>query len=107
LTEIDTFVRFESDGECFEVPIAQPGTCGFGRSLENTVVLTDTLASRDHAVITRAEDGACLLSDLGSTNGTRVNGRPVTAPTALSSGDVIEIGRQAIVFIQGSAPRGV
>ena len=34
----DTFVRFESDGQCFEVPIERLGVCGFGRALSNTVV---------------------------------------------------------------------
>ena len=100
----DTFVRFESDGQCFEVPIERLGVCGFGRSLSNTVVLTDTMASREHAIIRRNATGSCVLNDLGSTNGTRLNGRPVSVPTPLNSGDVIQIGRQSIVFVQTNAP---
>ena len=100
----DTFVRFESDGQCFEVPIERLGVCGFGRSLANTVVLTDTMASREHSMIRRNATGSCVLNDLGSTNGTRLNGRPVSAPTQLTSGDVIQIGRQSIVFVQTNAP---
>jgi adenylate cyclase len=103
----DTFVRFESDGQCFEVPIERLGVCGFGRSLSNTVVLTDTMASREHAMIRRNATGSCVLNDLGSTNGTRLNGRPVSAPTQLSSGDVIQIGRQSIVFVQTNAPEKI
>lgn len=100
----DTFVRFESDGQCFEVPIERLGVCGFGRSLSNTVVLTDSMASREHAIIRRNATGSCVLNDLGSTNGTRLNGRPVSVPTPLNSGDVIQIGRQSIVFVQTAAP---
>ena len=100
----DTFVRFESDGQCFEVPIERLGVCGFGRSLSNTVVLTDSMASREHAIIRRNATGSCVLNDLGSTNGTRLNGRPVSVPTPLNSGDVIQIGRQSIVFVQTNAP---
>ena len=100
----DTFVRFESDGQCFEVPVERLGVCGFGRSLSNTVVLTDTMASREHAIIRRNATGRCVLNDLGSTNGTRLNGRPVSVPTQLNSGDVIQIGRQSIVFVQTNAP---
>ena len=100
----DTFVRFESDGQCFEVPVERLGVCGFGRSLANTVVLTDTMASREHAMIRRNATGSCVLNDLGSTNGTRLNGRPVSAPTQLTSGDVIQIGRQSIVFVQTNTP---
>jgi adenylate cyclase len=48
-----------------------------------------------------------VLNDLGSTNGTRLNGRPVSVPTPLNSGDVIQIGRQSIVFVQTNAPQAI
>ena len=103
----DTFVRFESDGQRFEVPIERLCVSGFGRAQSNTIVLTDTMASREHAIIRRNATGSCVLNDLGSTNGTRLNGRPVSAPTQLSSGDVIQIGRQSIDFVQANAPEKI
>jgi adenylate cyclase len=98
----DTFVRYDSDGETIEVPIERLRICGFGRALTNTVVLADTVASREHAMIRRNASGHCLLNDLGSTNGTWLNGRAVTTPTPLVSGDVITIGRHRFTFVQTS-----
>jgi pSer/pThr/pTyr-binding forkhead associated (FHA) protein len=40
-----------------------------------------------------AKDGRIVLSDLGSTNGTYVNGRRVTAPTDLGRGDAVQVGK--------------
>lgn len=62
-----------------------------GRSADADVVLDDPYASEFHFRVA-VQDGAVLLSDLGSTNGTYVNGRRVTVPTGLSRGDSIQIG---------------
>lgn len=49
--------------------------------------------SARHAEITPASDGkAFVITDLGSTNGTWVNGEEIRQPTALTSGDEIELG---------------
>jgi Mg-chelatase subunit ChlD/pimeloyl-ACP methyl ester carboxylesterase len=61
-----------------------------GREPSCALALSDPLASHVHARILRHE-GAVVLEDLGSTNGTRVNGRTVRRHP-LQSGDVIEIG---------------
>ena len=53
--------------------------------------------SRRHAEI-RAVDGGYVLRDLGSTNGTFVNGEPVDGECPLSTGDRIEIGSSTITF---------
>lgn len=66
-----------------------------GRAPENDVVADDPAASRQHARIERLEDGAFLLMDLGSSNGTVLNGRPLRAPTRLQAGDVIGVGALA------------
>jgi S1-C subfamily serine protease len=52
---------------------------------------TDRDVSARHAEV-RVEDGRALLVDVGSTNGTFVNGKRITAPTPLASGDVIGFG---------------
>lgn len=61
-----------------------------GRSRTNSIVLDDMLVSRRHVIITADEEGL-LLRDLGSRNGTFVNGRRVEQ-THLHEGDKIGIG---------------
>lgn len=59
--------------------------------------LRDDCVSRHHASIEWAEvEGgfAATLTDLLSSNGTLVNGRPIQAPTALADGDRIQLGRR-------------
>src|ERR1700716_2010284 len=62
-----------------------------GRSERNDLRLNDASVSRYHAFLRRV-DGRYLLSDVGSQNGTFVNGRQVHAPSALQSGDRIRAG---------------
>lgn len=100
----DTFVRYEADDRHIEVPIERLRICGFGRSPTNAVTLTDSMASREHAMIRRNATGHCILNDLGSTNGTWLNGRVIAAATVLASGDVIQIGRHVITFVQADQP---
>jgi hypothetical protein len=68
-----------------------------GRHPDCDVVLNDQEVSRQHAEV-RREDGQFLLVDLGSLNGTKVNGVGVKAPRALEDGDTITIGTHAIRF---------
>lgn len=102
--DCDTYLRMEAGGTVRNIPVARLGICGFGRAPSNTVVLDDNLASREHAMVRRNASGQCTLNDLGSTNGTWLNGRPVQTPTPLRSGDRIQIGRQIIEFVQAMAP---
>lgn len=67
-----------------------------GRLSECDVVVNDSGASRRHAQI-RTADGVSTITDLGSTNGTKVNGRDVqSAP--LSNGDRITVGATQIEY---------
>jgi predicted component of type VI protein secretion system len=69
-----------------------------GRSPLSDVVLGgDNQASRTHAVLDRIA-GRWILRDIGSRNGTRVNGRRVLDPVRLRPGDEITIGRSALVL---------
>ena len=68
----------------------------FGRSEENVVVLTSSVASRNHAEV-RFENGEYVLRDRGSRNGTRVNGNPVTVHK-LQRDDQIIIGDETFRF---------
>lgn len=69
-----------------------------GRSGENALVLEeDAYASGQHARIEAGRDGV-WVSDLGSTNGTLVNGEPVDGRRLLSNGDVVRVGQTELRF---------
>ena len=68
----------------------RPGSTAIGRSEDNDVVVLDPQVSRHHARIRLAGD-VCSLEDLGSANGTRVNGEPVAGSVPLAPGDVIRV----------------
>jgi hypothetical protein len=67
-----------------------------GRLPECDVVLNDPNVSRRHAELRRSGEGV-VVTDLGSTNGTRVNGVPVRE-RQLASGDEITVGSTSLVF---------
>jgi len=71
-------------------------TCIIGRGSEADIQLTDIGASRQHAEL-RQVDGHTEVHDLGSTNGTLVNGQRVTAAT-LTDGDRVTVGTTTFVF---------
>ena len=56
----------------------------------------DPELSRRHARIWRADDGRLMVEDLGSTNGTFVNGERISGPTGLDTGDTVALGDTAL-----------
>lgn len=70
-----------------------------GRTQDCDLRIADLSVSRQHAQLERGEDG-WLLSDLGSHNGTRVNGWLVREPVPVRPGDVVQFG-SAMFVIQG------
>jgi adenylate cyclase len=84
--------------ESRSIPLEGGGICHIGRGNGNTVALEDTQISRAHAMIQCDPCGSFYLTDLGSRNGTLVNGRRVNAPVILRPGDRITIGRHEFVF---------
>jgi adenylate cyclase len=81
------------------------GTCSIGRAPSNQVVLTDDKVSRRHAVIHEQDVDEFWLVDLGSSNGTYLNGRRVAQPGRLWDQDRIEIGPFRLVFRQPQVVR--
>jgi hypothetical protein len=70
----------------------------FGRAEESDVPLTaDGTVSGRHARVFR-RDGSPYLEDLGSTNGTFVNGQPLAAERLLRPGDVVAVGATELVY---------
>jgi serine phosphatase RsbU (regulator of sigma subunit) len=71
-------------------PLDQP-RLGIGRSSRNPIQISDATVSKEHAEVL-VEAGRVLLRDLGSRNGTRVNGRDAREPQPLQAGDRVEVG---------------
>ena len=79
-------------GAARDLPLGEEqGEWIIGRQPDCQVVLDSRQVSRKHARLFRA-GAAWFVADLGSTGGTRLNGAPVTDPTAFSVGDTLEIG---------------
>jgi hypothetical protein len=68
-----------------------------GRSADADIVIAANEVSRRHAQIAPDNEG-WTLTDLDSTNGVRLNGRPIGVPTRLQDGDVIEVGAVELIF---------
>jgi len=79
-------------------PVA--ATCSLGRSATNHIVIEDGKVSRRHALVHKQDDAEYWVIDLGSGNGTYINGRRVTQPTRLSNGDSLQLGDHALSFHQ-------
>lgn len=69
-----------------------------GRDDENAVVLVDTFVSAEHARLSWNGRG-WVLQDLGSTNGTAVNGKSVARAVTVKLGDLIEFGRVKVKLV--------
>ncbi len=69
-----------------------------GRGREADIQLDDPSISRSHMQF-MSDGGDWLASDLGSTNGTRLNGGPLHGQAVLRSGDMIEVGNTVFKFV--------
>lgn len=87
----------ETDGRAYPL---KTGENLIGRSPEADVLIPHPSVSRRHALIV-IEDGAAYIEDLGSTNGTIIEGKPVTAKTQIGSGARIRLG-EVVLRIEGS-----
>lgn len=74
-----------------------------GRDVTNEVVVGDAEVSRQHARLTRTP-GGYVLEDLGSTNGTFVNGERLMAPRVLNPGDLVAFGETVSLMFDALAP---
>jgi len=81
-------------------PLRPDRPCRIGRSETGNVVLVDDLVSRNHAIVQCLDAGSFALVDLGSINGTYIEGRRVSVPTVLKDGDRVTIGRSDLRFHQ-------
>jgi hypothetical protein len=92
-------------GESFPL---KEGTTSIGRAPGNRLIIGTERISRHHAAIRQESDGTFMLVDLGSSNGTFLNGQRLTRPVILRNGWIIEIGLQKMTFrtppVPGAGP---
>jgi pSer/pThr/pTyr-binding forkhead associated (FHA) protein len=74
-----------------------------GRDAQNDIVLDDDAVSRQHAKLrveegTRKKSDQFYIYDLGTSNGTLVNGRKIANRVALHDGDAIRVGETELIF---------
>lgn len=84
----------DPDGQMRRI-VVEGGNLTIGRATDNDLVARDSRVSRHHGRIT-GRRGTLVYVDLGSTNGSRVNGVPVTE-VVLGAGDRLEMGDTALV----------
>jgi len=77
--------------------LVQADSTSVGRSPDSAVFLDDVTVSRAHAVLERRAGDAWFVRDVGSLNGTYVNGEQVDE-TKLASGDEVQIGMFKLMF---------
>jgi pSer/pThr/pTyr-binding forkhead associated (FHA) protein len=85
------------------LPITLP-VVNVGRADYNDIVIADPSVSTTHAKLQRRDD-VWVLSDLGSTNGTFVEGEPVVGETALTPGTTLRFGDVAALFEPHDEPQ--
>jgi signal transduction histidine kinase len=89
-------------GKRFELPLKPTA---IGRDGSNPIRLHDNEVSRRHAEFRPVGDRGFRVVDLGSANGTFLNGRPIDqAP--LNGGDQVRLGRSVLLYSEGPAPSG-
>lgn len=87
-------IKGRDQGHRFEL---EGVSVGIGRDASNSIQLHDTEVSRRHAEV-RRDDDKFQLTDLGSSNGTFVNGRKLTDSHPLASGDRLQIGASEMLY---------
>lgn len=90
-------VVIDGSGKGDAVPLR--GEITVGRAGDATLDVEDDYASSHHARFYR-DDESWIVADLGSTNGTVVNGLRIARPTRVGDGDIVRIGRTSIKVVE-------
>jgi hypothetical protein len=81
--------------------VLEQDTVTLGRTPECELALADPGVSRRHAEVRRGTDNHWVVADLGSTNGTKVNGLRISSARPLEDGDEITVGTTSVRFEAG------
>jgi pSer/pThr/pTyr-binding forkhead associated (FHA) protein len=96
---IHALIEVETTGSSPWAFVFRGGVVRIGRGLDNELVLADDRVSRRHGQLT-ARQGTLVYADLGSSNGSLVNGSPVRE-IALGVGDVVRVGNSTLTIRPG------
>jgi serine phosphatase RsbU (regulator of sigma subunit) len=91
-----------AEGEPFEHPL-EGDSLVIGRSSRCDLAVSDRCLSRQHVRIFKSEDD-WMVEDMGSRNGTRLNGAMIPGPTPIAPGDVIDASMSRITFGGSGGP---
>lgn len=80
------------------LPLVGSNTWTLGRNNDNSFPIPDRWISRSHAMLQLMDTGEFYLIDLGSRNGSFVNGRRVSIPVTLKDGDRLQFGQTELEF---------
>lgn len=97
------YLEAKVDGELRQFPLNGDRPFRIGRSDKTNLIVDDDLASRQHAMLQRSDGDLFYITDLGSSNGTFVNGARISTPVILKPGDRITIGSYEFRFCQDQA----
>ncbi|MFW6693409.1 FHA domain-containing protein [Streptomyces sp. MAR4 CNX-425] len=98
-----TSLRVVAGPDAGGVHLLHGGQIRIGRSADADVPLDDPDVSRLHCALTVAADGRITVADLGSTNGTTIDGRAVgRTPVPLAGGAVLRVGESALRITAGA-----
>ncbi|MDX1976592.1 MAG: adenylate/guanylate cyclase domain-containing protein [Pseudanabaenaceae cyanobacterium bins.68] len=92
------YLLLKNGKESRQINLHQESPWTIGRGSDTSCQIPDPCASRNHALIQELEPGNYYLIDLGSRNGTILNGKRISFPVALNNGDQITIGESSIQF---------
>lgn len=95
-TQAELVMQTASGAHVFPI---QSNMITIGRGLNNDIILEDPRISRQHAQL-RYKSRRFLIADNGSTNGTYVNGTPVSTEQVLRDGDIVSLGGLELIFQQ-------
>ena len=98
-SQMRTLLGFKEPGKPGRLVVWDTAEITLGRAPENDVVVDDSDASRQHALFLRTATGH-QVQDLGTANGTQINGSPLTETRTLERKDVVKVGDIRITFIQ-------
>jgi len=103
MSATQTEVLAFADGREIARHILGIGVHTFGSSDECGVQIEADLVAPRHSQLTVGEDGTVIVEDLGSANGTFVDGQRIAAPTPVAPNQIIQIGAAQLLLLQRSA----